>query len=251
MKTLDWIKAAQQGDKEARDTIIQNNTGLVWSIARRFLNRGQELEDLFQIGCIGLIKAVDHFDTNYEVEFSTYAVPLITGEIKRFFRDNGMVKVSRSLKERGWKIRKAEEQLCVQLGRAPIIQEIEEVTGFTKEEIVLALEANAEVESIDKTIGMSEGKEMSLMEQVTGEIGQVGKIGVEGKEDLEKNKIIDRILVEQLLNNLNKREKKIINMRFFKEKTQSEVAKELRISQVQVSRLEKKILKQLRKEIKE
>ena len=113
------------------------------------------------------------------------------------------------------------------------------------------MEANAEVESIDKTIGMSEGKEMSLMEQVTGEIGQVGKIGVEGKEDLEKNKIIDRILVEQLLNNLNKREKKIINMRFFKEKTQSEVAKELRISQVQVSRLEKKILKQLRKEIKE
>ena len=251
MEVFQWIEAAQKGDKEARDTIIEKNTGLVWSIVRRFANRGYDLEDLFQIGCIGLIKAVDKFNLEYEVEFSTYAVPLITGEIKRFFRDNGLVKVSRTLKENGWKIRKAEEKLHDLLGRNPTILEISEETMLSKEEIVMAIEANAEVESLDKAMFVTDGKEVSMLDQVTGVPGELGSLRTEGNEDAEKNRVVDRILVENLLKQLDSREEALITMRFFKDKTQSEVAKQLGISQVQVSRLEKKILKRMREQLQQ
>lgn len=246
MEVFQCIKAAQKGDKEARDAVIEKNTGLVWSIVRRFANRGYELEDLFQVGCIGLIKAVDRFDDNYKVEFSTYAVPMITGEIKRHIRDTGMVKVSRSLKENGWKVQKARELLGNTLGRTPTIEEIENETGLTREEIVFAMEANAEVESIDKAMFGKDGKELYIREQVVANEQNVGVLARMDKQDKEKDKVLDRLLVERLLEELDSREKTLITMRFFGEKTQSEVAKILGISQVQVSRLEKKILKNLR-----
>lgn len=251
MDKSQWIKAAQKGDKNARDTIIEQNTGLVWSIVKRFTNRGCDAEDLFQIGCIGLIKAVDKFNLDYQVEFSTYAVPLITGEIKRFFRDNNLVRVSRSLKECGWKIRKAEERLQEQLGRNPTVLELVEETGYTKEEIVVALEANAEIESLDQAFVNGEGKEVSVLDQVTGTPGGIGSIGAGAGKDLEKEKVLDKILIENLLKQLDSRETALITMRFFKDKTQSEVAKQLGISQVQVSRLEKKILIRMREQLNE
>lgn len=251
VEVFQYIKAAQRGEKEARDTLVEKNTGLVWSIVRRFVNRGYELEDLFQIGCIGLIKAIDRFDVTYQVEFSTYAVPMIAGEIKRHIRDNGMVRVSRTLKEHGWKIGKAKEELCMELGRMPNIREIEERTGYTREEIVLAMEANAEVESIDKTMYGADGKEVSISEQVTGTPGTVGNLEKQGNKDIEKEKILDKMLVETLLGELNSRDAKLISLRYFGEKTQSEIAKTLGISQVQVSRLEKKILKKMREKLLE
>lgn len=246
-----YIEAAQRGDKEARDTLVEKNTGLVWSIVRRFLNRGYEQEDLFQIGCIGLIKAIDRFDLSYQVEFSTYAVPMITGEIKRHIRDNGMVRVSRTLKEHGWKIEKAREELCMELGRMPNIGEIGDRTGYTREEIVLAMEANAEIESIDKTMYGKDGKEISMYEQVTGTPGMIGNIEQQGNHDEEKEKLLNKMLVETLMGELDSRDAKLISLRYFGEKTQSEIAKILGVSQVQVSRLEKKILKEMRNKLSE
>lgn len=246
-----YIKAAQRGEKEARDTLVEKNTGLVWSIVKRFANRGYELEDLFQIGCIGLMKAIDRFDLSYQVEFSTYAVPMIAGEIKRHIRDNGMVRVSRTLKEHGWKIGKAKEELCMELGRMPNIGEIEERTGYTREEIVLAMEANAEVDSIDKTIYGQDGKEVRIWEQISGTAGMLGSVEPAGNKDIEKEKILDKMLVEDLLGKLNSREAKLISLRYFGEKTQSDIAKTLGVSQVQVSRLEKKILKKMREQLLE
>ena len=144
------LAAAHQGNKAARDKMVQKNMGLVWSIVHRFANRGYELEELFQVGSIGLMKAIDKFNLSYDVKFSTYAVPMITGEIKRFLRDDGMIKVSRSLKENGAKVKQAREKLQRSLGREPTLQEISEETGFPREEIVMALEANGEVESLNK-----------------------------------------------------------------------------------------------------
>lgn len=246
-----YIQAAQRGEKEARDTLVEKNTGLVWSIVKRFANRGYELEDLFQIGCIGLMKAIDRFDLSYQVEFSTYAVPMIAGEIKRHIRDNGMVRVSRTLKEHGWKIGKAKEELCMELGRMPNIGEIEERTGYTREEIVLAMEANAEVESIDKTVYGQDGKEVRIWEQISSTAGMLGSLELAGNKDIEKEKILDKMLVEDLLGKLNSREAKLISLRYFGEKTQSDIAKTLGVSQVQVSRLEKKILKKMREQLLE
>lgn len=246
---VQYIKAAQNGEKEMRDILVEKNTGLVWSIVKRFMNRGYEQEDLFQIGCIGLIKAIDHFDVSFEVEFSTYAVPMILGEIKRHFRDNNMIRVSRTLREKGWKIAKAREELTNELGRYPDIAEIVERTGYTREEIVLAMEANSEIESIDQSINGKDGKEVSLKEQVIGRPGELGNITLNGEIDFEKEKVLNRILVRDLMGELNEREAKLISLRYFYEKTQSEIAKKLGVSQVQVSRLEKKILKKLRERL--
>ena len=151
-ETLILIGKAHQGDKVARDLLVEQNTGLVWSIVRRFLNRGVEAEDLFQIGSIGLMKAIDKFDTSYEVRFSTYAVPMITGEIKRFLRDDGMLKVSRSMKETAGKGYAAREQLERKLGREPSLMEIADEIGVTPEELAMAMESGAEIESLQKTI---------------------------------------------------------------------------------------------------
>lgn len=248
MEGIDDVKAIQNGDKEAREAFIEKNTGLVWSIVKRYANRGYESEELFQVGCIGLIKAVDRFDTTYDVAFSTYAVPMITGEIKRFFRDNGILKVSRSLKENGWRICRTKEILQDKLGRSPTIKELMEELSLTREEIVFAMEANHHVESIDQEYESADGKTAAMVEFVTGKPGFVGTMDAGNGQDWEKDVLLDKLLIKTLLQKLSDREERLIVMRFFQENTQSEVAKKLGISQVQVSRLEKKILKKMRED---
>lgn len=237
METIELIKMARAGDKLARDQVIQNNMGLVYSIVGRFAGRGYDTEELSQIGAIGLIKAVDKFDMNFDVKFSTYAVPLISGEIKRFLRDDGMVKVSRSIKENGWKIKRAADRLSQELDREPSIEELAAATEISVEDIVLALEANSEVESLYKPISFADGKEVSLEEKI------------QEKTDWNEQ-LMNRMLVEQLMVLLNDTERELIRMRYYEERTQREVAERLGISQVQVSRLEKKILQNLRKQMK-
>lgn len=250
MDIIEQINMAHNGDKEVRDTIVKENVGLVWSIVKRFLNRGCDAQDLFQIGCIGLIKAIDKFDTGFNVKFSTYAVPMISGEIKRFLRDDGLVKVSRTIKENGWKIRQASEKLSYTLGRDATIQEIAAATELTAEEIVMAMEANAEVESIYKSIYQSDGNQIYMADRiVNGKSGdRIGiTAGVQSDYDDEKEKLIDSIMIKQLLGELTERERKLIEYRYFEEKTQCEVAKIFGVSQVQISRMEKKILLEMRK----
>lgn len=236
METIELIKQARAGDKLARDKVIKSNMALVYSIVKRFSGRGYDLEDLGQIGAIGLIKAVDKFDLDYDVKFSTYAVPLITGEIKRFLRDDGMVKVSRSLKESGWRIKKAAEQLALKFGREPTMEELCEATDMKKEDIVLALEAGSEVESLHKTVFQKEGSEIALMDRIPSE-----------KDESEG--VVNRLLLQQLLDELESKERELIELRYFEDKTQMQVAEALEMNQVQVSRMEKKILKTMRKKV--
>lgn len=233
MDTLELIKRSKQGDKEARNQVVTENIGLVWSIVRRFANRGHELDDLFQIGSIGLIKAIDKFDTSFEVKFSTYAVPMITGEIKRFLRDDGMIKVSRSLKETAYKAKIASDKLGNFLGREPTIEEISKELSVPIEDIVMALESGAEVESLYKTIYQGDGNAIYLIDKLE-----------ENKD--ENQSMIDRIALKEILDTLEEKDRDLIKLRYFYDKTQTDIAKELGISQVQVSRLEKKILKKMR-----
>lgn len=243
--TTELLIRAKKGDKQARDTVIESNLGLVRFIVKRFLNRGYDAEDLFQIGCIGLVKAVDQFDTGYEVKFSNYAVPLITGEIKRFLRDDGMIKVSRSLKENGYRIRQAAEAFTGTYGREPNMEELQEATGLQKEEIVMAMEANVEIESIYKTIYQSDGNEIYLVDKVIQEGG--GGALAKDAQDSEKEKLLDHMLLEQLMEQLDGKEREVIRLRFFEDKTQTEVAGILHMNQVQVCRQEKKTLLKLRR----
>ena len=231
------LAAAHQGNKAARDKMVQKNMGLVWSIVHRFANRGYELEELFQVGSIGLMKAIDKFNLSYDVKCSTYAVPMITGEIKRFLRDDGMIKVSRSLKENGAKVKQAREKLQRSLGREPTLQEISEETGFPREEIVMALEANGEVESLNKAYAPGDGKETCLADRLPQE-----------KDSHEA--LLNHMLLEQLMAELGELERRLIELRYFGEKTQMQVAGELGISQVQVSRLEKRILLRMRSQVR-
>ena len=227
------IEKSHAGDKQAREVLIEKNLGLVHHIVKRFLNRGVDAEDLFQIGCIGLMKAVDKFDLAFDVKFSTYAVPMISGEIKRFLRDDGMVKVSRSLKENGWKITRAREQFQHEHGREPTLEEIAKVTGLSTEEVVMAMDAGAELESIYKSVYQSDGNEIYLVDQIAG-------------KNNEREKLLNHMLLKQLLSELEGEERELIRLRYFQGKTQTEVAGRLGISQVQVSRLEKRILRRLR-----
>ena len=233
MDTLELIKLTKEGNKEARDKIVNDNVGLVWSIVRRFTNRGHEIEDLFQIGSIGLIKAIDKFDFSYGVKFSTYAVPMITGEIKRFLRDDGMIKVSRSLKETASKIRAVREKYNSKVGRDPTLDEVEEELNIDRDIIVMALETSSQVESLYKTIYQGDGSPIYLIDKLT-------------EAEDEDEKIIDNIALESIIDSLDEKEREIIRLRYFKDRTQTDIANELGISQVQVSRLEKKILKTMR-----
>ena len=234
MDTLTLINRAHQGDKLARDKILIENTGLIWSIVRRFLNRGHEGEDLFQIGCIGMLKAIDRFDTEFDVAFSTYAVPMIAGEIRRFIRDDGIVKISRKIKENQMKIMHQREIYINEKKQEPTIEELEKVCDLTKEEIVMAIDASRNVESIDKEMYSKDSAytQMDLAEDDT---------------NIEET-VLNKIMVQQLMDMLESKERKIINLRYFKNKTQSQVAKEMGMTQVQVSRLEKKILNSMRNE---
>ena len=234
MDTLTLINRAHQGDKLARDKILIENTGLIWSIVRRFLNRGHEGEDLFQIGCIGMLKAIDRFDTEFDVAFSTYAVPMIAGEIRRFIRDDGIVKISRKIKENQTKIMHQREIYINEKKQEPTIEELEKVCDLTKEEIVMAMDASRNVESIDKEM-YSKDSAYTLMDLA------------EDDTNIEEM-VLNKIMVQQLMDMLESKERKIINLRYFKNKTQSQVAKEMGMTQVQVSRLEKKILNSMRNE---
>ena len=227
------------GSKAAKEKIVSDNTGLVWSIARRFVNRGYDLEELYQIGCIGLLKACDRFESRYGVQFSTYAVPLIAGEIKRFLRDNGAIKVSRNLKQNGYQISKAKEALLHKYGREATLDELADYTGLCVEDIVMATEANREVESIQQTICGKDGTQVSLVERLVDE----------AQSEVAAENIMNRILVGQAMEKLGEMEQELIRLRFFEDRTQTEVAKVLGISQVQVSRLEKKILIQMRQNL--
>ncbi len=243
------IEKSQAGDKEAREVLIENNLGLVHHIVKRFAGRGYDTEDLFQIGTIGLIKAIDKFDLSFDVRFSTYAVPMIMGEIKRFLRDDGMLKVSRTLKENGLKVKLASERLTGLLGREPQLSEVAEEAGLTAEEVTLALEAGAEVESLYKSVYQADGSEIFLVDKVAKDAsgGAIGVCG--GCQDTEKEQLLNHLLLNQLLETLPDKERELITMRYFQERTQSEVAARLGISQVQVSRLEKKILFRMREEM--
>ena len=225
------IERSQAGDQDARDLIVNRNTRLVWSVVQRFLNRGYEPDDLFQIGCIGLIKSVDKFDLSYDVKFSTYAVPMIIGEIQRFLRDDGTVKVSRSIKELGNKIRKMKDELSKTLGRVPTVNEIAEQLEITPEEVVFAGEASRSLSSIHETVYENDGDPITLLDQIA---------------DISETKWFDKIALKEAIRHLEERERLIVYLRYYKDQTQSEVATRLGISQVQVSRLEKKILEQIK-----
>ena len=231
--TLALIGRAHQGDKEARDTLFEENTGLIYSVARRFLGRGVEMEDLFQIGSIGLLKAVDKFDPAFEVRFSTYAIPMILGELKRFFRDDGMIKVSRSIKENQHRVYLAREKIEKELGREPSLKEIAEMLGMPPEEVAMTLDSAAEVESLYRTVYQSEGTDISLIDKIPE------------KENAEEH-LLNRIFLEEILGKLESSDRKLIYMRYFQDMTQTQVAERLGVSQVQVSRMEKRILEKLR-----
>lgn len=243
------IARSQAGEKDAREVLIEKNLGLVHHIVRRFAGRGYDSEDLFQIGTIGLMKAIDKFDLALGLQFSTYAVPMITGEIKRFLRDDGIVKVSRTIKENGLKVKLARQKLQGEEGREPTLQEISRETGLSGEDIVIAMEASVEVESIYSAVYQDDGSEVYLVDKVVrGTSGSVGSsmVGVFGCEDVEKEKLLNHMLLKQLLDTLEPKERELISMRYFRNMTQVEIAAILGISQVQVSRQEKKILLRLR-----
>jgi RNA polymerase sporulation-specific sigma factor len=231
--TLALIERAHQGDKEARDALFRQNTGLVHSVVRRYLGRGVDAEDLFQIGCIGLLKALDRFDPAFDVQLSSYAVPMITGEIRRYFRDDGLLKVSRSIKENQYKLYQKQQELTDSLGREPTFAELGEALSMPPEELVLVMESQSEVESLYKTIYQGEGTEIELMDKLPDQ---------ENPQEL----LLNRLFLEELLGRLPPRERQLIHMRYYLNMTQTDIAKKLGISQVQVSRMEKKILKRLR-----
>lgn len=225
------IAQSQKGDDQAREQLIHHNIRLVWSVVQRFIGRGYEADDLFQIGCIGLLKAVDKFDLSYDVKFSTYAVPMIIGEIQRFLRDDGTVKVSRSLKETANHIRKTKDELSKKFGRVPTVKEIAEQLGISPEEVVFAQEANRAPSSIHEKVYENDGDPITLMDQIADE---------------EEEQWFDKLALKEAIEQLSEREKLIVYLRYYKDQTQSEIAERLGISQVQVSRLEKKILSRMK-----
>lgn len=231
--TLALIERVHEGDKKAREQLVEENMGLVFTVVRRFLGRGCEQEDLVQIGSIGLLKAIDHFDCSFEVRFSTYAVPMITGEIKRFLRDDGMIKVSRLLKESAAKAYRAREKLKQRKGSEPTMEELSAETGISPEELVLAMEAVSDVESLSQTVYSGDGTPVLLGDRLPD------------RED-RNEELLNRMLLSQLLQLLNEDEQEMIRLRYFEERTQVQVAAALGMTQVQVSRAEKRILKKLR-----
>lgn len=233
-RTEELIRRAQSGDREALDVLVNENTGLVWSVAKRFVGRGTEMDDLYQLGCLGFLKAVEGFDTTFGTQFSTYAVPKIAGEIRRFLRDDGVVKVSRGLKEQAATIKAVRHQLTGALGREPTVNEIARQTGLSPEEIAMAETATAATESIQRETG-EEG--FSLEDILT---------------DTESEaRMVEKIALRQAIGKLREKEGTVIKLRYFHNLTQDRVAKVLQVSQVQVSRLEKKAIAALRELLKE
>ena len=230
------IKAAQSGDKSALETLTVTNSGLIWNAVKKFGGRGAEKEDLFQIGAIGLIKAVEKFDLSFDVEFSTYAVPMIFGEIRRFLRDDGIIKVSRSIKETFIKVRYASEKIAGEKGREATISEIAQMLDITEGDVAAALEANREVDSIYRTVNEDDKDGVLVIDKICS-------------GDNNEDKILNTVALRQAMKKLEVRDREILMLRYFKEKTQSEVARIMGLSQVQISRIEKKVLLNLRKNI--
>ena len=232
------LSLAKKGDNDAMNKLIEINLPLVASISKKFLNRGYEYEDIFQIGSIGLVKAINNFDLNFNVKFSTYAVPMIIGEIKRFLRDDGMIKVSRNVKSLARKIHFYKEELTSKLKRSPTIDELAEYAGVEKEEIVFAIESSNTLQYLYDTIHQDDGAPVLLID----------KLSEKGSEDTN---LIEKIALKDALRSLDEKARQIIMLRYFKDKTQVQVAKMLGISQVQVSRIEKKVLLQMKKKLED
>ena len=233
------LSLAKKGDNYAMNKLIEINLPLVASISKKFLNRGYDYEDIFQIGSIGLVKAINNFDLNYNVKFSTYAVPMIMGEIKRFLRDDGMIKVSRNVKSLARKIHYYREQLTNKLKRSPTIEELAEYAGVEKEEIVFAIESANSLQYLYDTIHQDDGAPVMLIDKLSEK---------KGEDDVN---LIEKIALKEALRSLDEKARQIIMLRYFKDKTQIQVAKMLGISQVQVSRIEKKVLLQMKKKLEE
>ncbi len=229
---FELLEKAKKGDDDARDKLITGNLRLVLSVVQRFANRGENPDDLFQVGCIGLIKAIDNFDTGHNVKFSTYAVPMIIGEIRRYLRDNNPIRVSRSVRDTAYHAMKVKESLSTELGRDPTADEIAKVLGKTPSEIVIALEAIVEPVSFYEPVYSNGGDTIYLMDQISN-----------GETDWD---LIGVISVKEAIKNLPPREKQILSMRYMRGMTQTEVAEEIGISQAQVSRLEKNALKSVK-----
>ena len=234
--TIALIRRSHEGDERAREQLVEENMGLIWCVVKRFYGRGVDAEDLFQIGSIGLLKAIDKFDLSYDVKFSTYAVPMISGEIKRFLIDDGMIKVSRTLKEIAYKAFLTQEEFRRRKGYDPTLEELSEYMQVEKEELVMAMEANSEIESLHKPIFQKDGHEIQLMDKLE-------------EDETREEAILNHMLLEGLLEQLDRKERQLIYLRYFANKTQTEVGKVLGISQVQVSRMEKKVLRQMREKI--
>ena len=232
---IEAIKKSQKGDKKELEKLIEENNGLIWSIVKRFIGRGYETEDLYQIGCIGFIKSIKRFDTSYEVKLSTYSVPYILGEIKRYIRDDGPIKVSRSIKELGAKIREVQREYLAKKGEEIGICEIAKELKVTKEEVAVAIEANNSISSLEdcKYTDHKNGNKISIMDKLST------------NRD-EQEIIVNKLTIKNIIEELEQKEKEVILLRFYKEKTQTQVAKILGITQVQVSRIERKVLNKMK-----
>ena len=228
-RTDELIVKSQAGDSNAKEQLISENTGLIWSVVRRFLGRGTDADDLYQLGCLGFLKAVDGFDVTFGTQFSTYAVPKISGEIRRFLRDDGTVKVSRGIKERAAVIKIARNRLIHQLQREPTIREIADETGFTAEEIAAAEIATSDIESINQNFGDSDFSLENILEAAESE-----------------EKLMERVVLNHAIDQLPERDALVIRLRYYHGLTQQRVSKVLKVSQVQISRIEKKALLRLR-----
>ncbi|MBC7346443.1 MAG: RNA polymerase sporulation sigma factor SigF [Clostridia bacterium] len=232
-ETRELLQKAREGDREAREKLINCHLKLVFNLVRRFENRGYDLEDLFQIGTIGLIKAIDKFDPAYEVRFSTYAVPMIVGEIRRFLRDDHPVKISRSLKETAYRIRETQERLAKELGRDPSVGELAEALSLSREEIVAAMEVLQAPESIHEKVYQDDGDPLYVLDQLA--------------RDEKEATWFDRIALKEVIRQLPPKQRQVIALRFFADRTQVQVAEAMGLSQVQVSRLERQALNTIRK----
>lgn len=235
---LQLIPLAKEGNTEALNKLIEVNLPLVTSISKKFTNRGYEYEDIYQIGCMGLVKAIKNFDEKYNVKFSTYAVPMIIGEIKRFLRDDGMIKVSRNVKSLAKKLHFDKEALTKELNREPTVEELAQFSGMDKEEILFALESSASMQYLYEVIHQDDGSPVLLIDKLS-------------ENAIEDKNITEKLALKEALRNLDTKSRQIIVLRYFKDKTQIQVAKMLGISQVQVSRIEKKVLQEMRKQLDE
>ena len=235
---LQLIPLAKEGNTEALNKLIEANLPLVTSISKKFTNRGYEYEDIYQIGCMGLVKAIKNFDEKYNVKFSTYAVPMIIGEIKRFLRDDGMIKVSRNVKSLAKKLHFDKEALTKELNREPTVEELAQFSGMDKEEILFALESSASMQYLYEVIHQDDGSPVLLIDKLS-------------ENAIEDKNITEKLSLKEALRNLDTKSRQIIVLRYFKDKTQIQVAKMLGISQVQVSRIEKKVLQEMRKQLDE